>query len=134
MSKPSGKFTSVAEGVEEGVEWAVCKAPPFAEPARNGYCRIPDDKRDWEDLIDVHGGVTYGGTNWIGFDTMHAGDYWPGNPQLFTRLRNDDIEWTEEMVIEETKQMARQVAMIRDYSENHQLVQAMNSDRDQEDS
>ena len=129
MRKPSEEFTSVAEGTELGVEWAVCKAPSFAEPARNGYCRVPDHEHNWEDLIDVHGGVTYESSGWIGFDTMHAGDYWPDN-DLFSRYGDGDTDWTQELVVEETKRMAQQVSMITNFSEQHQFIQAMNIDLD----
>lgn len=54
-----------------------------------GYVQLPLRLRGlWQwfgdipyDLFDAHGGLTYGvdAGGWIGFDTAHAGDYWPTN-------------------------------------------------------
>lgn len=98
---------------------------------------MPDD-HPWAHLVDddypveVHGGLTYGpnpriypeGTGgWIGFDCQHAFDYWGEAEEAWyaemgltsmNRPRPGDyfptITWTKEMVIEEAKRLAMQVA------------------------
>jgi len=103
-------MTALVSGVEDGIEWAVCRAPLYG--AVNGYVRIPDG-HPWSgldyDAIDVrvHGGLTFARDGWIGFDTLHAGDYWPGMPDW---VRNGGLEWDQAMVEEEAKSLARQVA------------------------
>ena len=86
----------VARWSHKGVECAIHYSPSRA--FRNGYCVIPDghpleQSDDWndpygrEDLLDVHGGVTFGpkkveGGHIVGFDTAHFGDYSAiSNPQ-----------------------------------------------------
>lgn len=99
-----------AEGVEDGIEWRTLAAPLYG--AVNGYVRIPED-HPWHgldyDAIDVrvHGGITFADEGWIGFDTLHLGDYWPGMPygENFA-----DTHWTWEMVADETRELARKVA------------------------
>lgn len=119
----------IDQGEVDGIEWRTAKASLYG--AVNGYVRIPDDHPwapqgtraegylwyDDERLADVvvHGGLTFGGTfkgwpgNWIGFDTLHLGDVWPGTPDYW---RNDPItrEWTPELVTKETQNLARQAA------------------------
>lgn len=44
----------------------------------NGYVCVPGITAEQAELVQVHGGVTFGPKGgWIGFDTMHYGDYWP---------------------------------------------------------
>jgi len=106
-------MTALAGGVEDGIEWAVCRAPIYEiYDAVNGYVRVPDG-HPWSGVhpdeidVSVHGGPRFTRDGWIGFDTLHAGDYWPGMPD-WRRYRA--IEWTQEMVEEEAKSLARQVA------------------------
>ncbi len=87
----------------------------------NGYVKLPDGhpwielqlQIDADDVVDVHGGVTFGPAygNWIGFDTMHAGDIWADSPETMKfGTTSWDKHWTQDLVIEETKRLARQVA------------------------
>ncbi|MBD3941974.1 hypothetical protein IF188_09730 [Microbacterium sp. NEAU-LLC] len=100
-------------GVEAGIEWATLRAPVYG--AVNGYVRLPDDHpwRAIADLqasgIDAHGGITYGvdEDGWIGFDTLHAGDWWPAMP--FPRRRGDRV-WNEYLVADEARELARLAA------------------------
>lgn len=82
-----------------------------------GYCLIPkghslEHSPDWGEpwnLLDVHGGVTYGpepaeGGHIVGFDTGHAGDY--------SYLTGTGRRWTLEDVIAETNCMAEQIAQV----------------------
>lgn len=65
---------------------------PAGHPARSTALNCRDDEIPG---VSVHGGITYGGkcqghichvpepgetddVYWLGFDTAHAGDYWPG--------------------------------------------------------
>jgi hypothetical protein len=123
-------------GVEDGIFWATCYAPTVGV---NGYVLIPAEGHPWskgfptdgegdtnlDDFLDVHGGVTYydhaNGTKgiWVGFDTCHAFDVWDAEYDrigLSTRYRGKphkwDRHWTPELVAEEAKNLARQVAEI----------------------
>jgi hypothetical protein len=100
----------VASGVEDGVEWITYPAPIYG--AINGYVRLPED-HPWRGLdydhidVAVNGGLTFHSGDWIGFDTLHAGDYWPGNPY---GPHSGDVHWTASMVADECRLLARQVA------------------------
>jgi hypothetical protein len=100
----------VAQGVEDGIEWFTYNAPLWG--AINGYARIPEG-HPWRGLngetldVKVNGGVTFDSDNWIGFDTLHSGDYWPGVPH---GPHDYDTHWTAEMVANEAKALARQIA------------------------
>ena len=107
---------NVAEGYEEGVRWATKTAPMYG--AVNGYIQLPEG-HPWRahELqlgegpdIDVHGGITYGpdASGWIGFDTLHAGDVWPGSPSWQIELGGR--KWTAEDVAYEARNLARQAA------------------------
>lgn len=107
----------IARGVEDGIEWVTRHAPLFG--AVNGYVRLPKGHpwRALEDIqfsempdVDVHGGITYGVDldGWIGFDTLHAGDLWPGTPLAGLGLSSEG--WTPEMVADEARSLARQAA------------------------
>lgn len=110
---PSARMTVIDRGVVDGIVWVTCKAPMWG--AVNGYVRVPDD-HPWHGLhyddeavdVQVNGGLTFANADWIGFDTLHAGDWWPGQDLHF----HDDwcTHWTEEMVAEEARSLARQVA------------------------
>lgn len=83
-----------------------------------GYCLIPaghplEDSDNWngpyvsEELLDVHGGVTFGpapvqGGHVVGFDTMHLGDW--------SRLDGVGRRWSLDDVAAETNHMADQIA------------------------
>jgi hypothetical protein len=104
---PAG--VAIDGGVEDGITWATCHAPMYG--AVNGYVRLPDD-HPWRHLgydeIDVEapGGLTYAHDGWIGFDTLHSGDYWPGMPPMGWYCRH----WTPEQVADETRTLARLAA------------------------
>ncbi len=114
-------MTALDHGVERGVAWATVEAPMYG--AVNGYVHIPSD-HPWSDVYydripaDVSGGLTYGNGDWIGFDTLHFGDFWPGCPDDW---REGSTTWTPELVVEETKRLARQVALVVAPSEDYQL-------------
>lgn len=114
-------------GVEDGIVWATCRAPIAGV---NAYCLIPAEGHPWSNgtptfadddyegmdrLLEVHGGLTYHGDKWIGFDTCHGGDIWDaeydshGITRGFTPT-SWDRHWTPEMVAEEAKSLARQIA------------------------
>jgi hypothetical protein len=113
--------TPLESGIEEGIEWAIYGHDSIG--SINGYARIPEG-HEWRKLddwrwdcsagVEIHGGITFGITNdgWIGFDTSHAGDIWAGSS--FMRGLNDgdsfNTHWTQELVVEETKNLARQIA------------------------
>lgn len=120
MNAPKG-MTAVESGEHMGIKWCIVAAPIAAG---NGYVFVPEghcwEGRDVEDVAEVHGGITYGGVpGWIGFDTLHSGDYWP--EQELARLGGEwsdyrpgvlgDLNhWTVESLIAETKRLAAQVA------------------------
>ncbi|QFP97013.1 hypothetical protein SEA_SUERTE_42 [Gordonia phage Suerte] len=111
MTAPE-RMTPLASGVENGVRWVTCVAPIYG--AVNGYVLLPEG-HPWRGLdydqidVEVHGGLTYGHDGWIGFDTLHAGDVWPGSPQ-YGGPRPYDMRWTAEMVAEEARRLAARVA------------------------
>lgn len=113
------RMNVITGGVEAGVRWVICRAPWGAV---NGYARMPEghqwreknlQSEDW-DLLDAHGGITYGpdADGWVGFDTLHAGDRWPGGdaPHFCRPGECDCKTWTEDMVAAEAKSLARQIA------------------------
>lgn len=85
---------------------------------------------DYQQTFDVHGGLTYGPDEggWLGFDCAHAGDACftaDGEPleghgtktELEMRERLGDREWQHDWrpqdVVEETRNLADQVAQYR---------------------
>lgn len=110
MSAPP-KMTAIQSGVEDGITWAVCRAPLYG--AANGYAQIPEDHPwhglDYDEIdVDVHGGLTFARDGWIGFDTLHVGDYWRGQNHHF---HNDwCVHWTDDMVVDAARELARKVA------------------------
>ena len=112
---PSQKMKLVDHGVESGVQWVTCEAPLYG--AINGYVKIPAGHHwhglDYDEIgVDVHGGLTYGGgpSGWIGFDCLHFNDWWPGRRKYEGAPGFSDTEWTPEMVADETRRLARNVA------------------------
>jgi hypothetical protein len=119
---------ALASGVEDGIEWRVLLSP--MKTSANGYARVPEGKQwhgeGYDDIpADVHGGLTFAdGHGWIGFDTAHYGDFWDDGAvaeiggdvsYLGDRLRSSYREdalraWTLDLLVEETKDLARQVA------------------------
>jgi len=65
--------------------------------------------------VETHGELTYGPDEegWIGFDTLHLGDVWPG---VWPRHAVTDPEecqtvWSVDRVAAAAQHLARQVAM-----------------------
>ena len=110
MLSPAG-MTPLDGGIEEGVVWATVEAPIYG--AVNGYVKLPEG-HPWAGLctlvldVDVNGGITYDMDGWIGFNTLHSGDYWPGCPVFVAESAS--IHWTAELVADETRELAQQVA------------------------
>ena len=118
----------LSSGVENGIEW-------FTSPAGNwvnGYVRVPEGHpwykmatrlpsyKGYGEIDKIVGEKGLGGNliggaqeltysnedGWIGFDTAHYYDYWPGD---FWHARIE-VSWTPEDVVEQTKEWARIVA------------------------
>ena len=115
-------------GIHNDVVWAISASPAVGV---NGYAMVPAEGHPWstgwpkdddgwyvDDIIDVHGGVTYRQFPWLGFDTVHAWDIWPDeyNPggvrMGFAGHPDWNIKWTVEKVIDEVKKLAAQIAQI----------------------
>ncbi len=95
---------------------------------RCGYVEIPPNhpwhKKDYMDVdASVHGGLTFGGHGaaghdlldtevlWFGFDCAHAGDLLLGSINLTSGVfGRSDYFWNLDEVIEETEELADQVA------------------------
>ena len=112
--RPNPKMTLVDSGEENGIRWATCEAPLYG--AINGYVQLPDG-HPWRGLdydnidVEVHGGLTYASGDWIGFDCLHCGDYWPGQEKRYGIGKCDsDTVWNAEMVAAEARALARKVA------------------------
>ena len=109
------KDRELTRGVEDGVEWVTARAPLWE--AANGYALLPEghpwrvlDLQFGEGSVEIHGGITYGPTKgWVGFDTLHSGDIWPGVPQ-YGEPNEWDRHWTDELVADEARNLARQIA------------------------
>jgi hypothetical protein len=71
-----------------------------------------------DNYLDIHGGVTYYCHPWVGFDTGHGCDIWTpewdehGLCSISRAWNRQGIHWTPEMVYEEAKNLARQVAAV----------------------
>ena len=115
QNAPGGKV-AIEHGVHEGIAWAVVEAPMYG--AMNGYVRVPEN-HPWFRLgysdpelsgVEVHGGLTYDDQDgWIGFDTLHSGDYWPSAPDFY-RESQWARHWDQRQVASETRALAQQVA------------------------
>ena len=107
---------AVLRGEERGIEW--CVAPARGSTVRyNGYARLPAD-HPWRQLrrqhipVAVHGSLTYqDDSGWIGFDTSHLGDIWPGDEEDLSTSFSPPVYWTIERVEAEARSLARQIAM-----------------------
>lgn len=111
----------VASGEIDGIPWVAARAPRYG--AVNGYVRVPDNHPwlDVTDYIDIEcietevpwGGFTYHKGNWFGFDSMHAGQWWPAEAEIFSHGPYEgDIIMNDDMVVEWTKQRAREAAAV----------------------
>lgn len=79
-----------------------------------GYVEVPDEHpwhgKGYDDLVSVHGGLTYAGNLrgdgwWIGFDCAHFGDFVPA-----LRETSSDRRWTVDGVVDECEHLAEQIA------------------------
>lgn len=117
------KMTALDGGVHDGLTWAVVRAPLYG--AVNGYVKLPEDHpwfgmgydeiHESDPHLNVHGGLTFASDGWIGFDTLHDGDWWPdGDQPDYSRHRHDDwcTHWTQAMVVAETKRLAERASLI----------------------
>ena len=115
-------MTALDGGTHHGIDWCIVTAPLWG--AVNGYVRIPDD-HPWAGMgydeihesdphLSVNGGLTFASGEWIGFDTLHSGDFWPGSSHSHFCPPGDCdcTQWTQGMVAEETKRRAERVALI----------------------
>lgn len=92
----------------------------FEEASERVFGDDPPIDRDYIDrYLDAHGGITYYQHPWVGFDTSHAWDVWPpewderGMSRIFRDINGPDVtHWNPDMVAEEAKKLARQVAEI----------------------
>ncbi|UEJ82669.1 hypothetical protein Bra3105_17865 [Brachybacterium halotolerans subsp. kimchii] len=108
------KSKIVASGEVDGITWVAASAPIY--DAVNGYVRLPE-AHPWlaaRDLSDIDtsvpwGEITYGRGNWIGFDTLHAGQYWPGQPY---GPSEGALHMTPETVISWVERLAREAAEV----------------------
>lgn len=99
----------VASGEIEGIPWVSARAPLYG--AVNGYIKLPDG-HPWLELEYIEnsvpwGEITFTDGHWIGFDTLHSGQYWPSGEPFNTRRSHDRV-MTQEMVIGWTKQLAQE--------------------------
>ena len=106
---------ALQHGEENGIGWAICGNPIGGI---NGYATVPAGHpwtgKNYDDIdVDIHGGLTFGRDGWIGFDTAHLGDIWPGRDPFLYSSSFSNKEWTEDAVAEEAKRLARQVAQAR---------------------
>lgn len=106
-------------GVEDGIEWVAYRGAGMTHT--NGYVKLPTDHpwrrygldgwNDHWDGVDTHGGITYALGDWIGFDTVHARDYWPGAREAIGWAPREpgpgDIIWTDRKVAKEARKLAR---------------------------
>lgn len=87
----------------------------------NGYVQVPKthvlNQVSYDDVDDirVNGGLTFSGTvdlTWtFGFDTLHCYDSWPKAPnQMHRATFGPATEWTTDLLIEEVKKLAEQLA------------------------
>lgn len=115
----------IASGTHHGLKWCVCLAPH--KFFINGYVQLPTNhpyySRDYDNIpAQAPGGLTFSNNGVVGFDTGHAFDVWTneelqkyGGKTAFTHTESEhNIYWTLDMVIEETKQLANQLASIKE--------------------
>lgn len=108
------KSTVLAHGEVDGIPWVAARAPIYE--AVNGYCRLPDGhpwlSRDVERIATTvpWGEITYGTGNWIGFDTLHAGQRWPAMTDFGLPIFEGDTLMTEDMVFGWAERLAGDAA------------------------
>lgn len=109
------KTEVVASGDFEGFPWVAARAPLYG--AVNGYVRLPDGHPWLEWLAEGKyvensvpwGELTFQQGNWVGFDSMHSGQYWPGQSEFSSYGPYEgDTLMTAEMVVGWTAQLAQE--------------------------
>ena len=122
MSNPD-MWEALERGTEDGIEWLTAQAPLYG--AVNGYVKVPESHpwygKGYDEInnlmdYDCPGGLTYSEGGWIGFDTLHLMDYWPG---MDFRPYPGATHWTPEQVAEEARKLARKVAEAGSNREAH---------------
>jgi hypothetical protein len=104
-------------GNEGGIVWATSRGG--MAPSINGYVHLPKGhpwrgSRYGEIDVTIHGALTYDNEDgWIGFDTMHEGDYWPNQPWNKQLPGKRLSYWTAEKVALEARNLARQAAIAK---------------------
>jgi hypothetical protein len=91
----------------------------------NGYITIPPElmntNLNMNDIIAVHGGITGGAANEIGFDTAHFTDIVPFTEILSKIMGKKNVikiseklckYWTYELVVEECEKVVSQLVKI----------------------
>lgn len=77
-----------------------------------GYAQAKDPSRGFEEL-DVHGEITGGSKNMIGFDTAHYGDISPSLKKL-PEGNQEGVYWTFEAARAEVCWLARQLHLLEE--------------------
>lgn len=97
----------VEHGIHAGIPWVARRHPSDGMGGQvNGYIKLPED-HSWVtsmDYIDTGvpwGEITFHGAHgWIGFDTGHAGQWWPGSGEpRYPWFGGLEIEMSEGLVI-----------------------------------
>lgn len=103
------KMVPIRSWVAHGLHCAIVRAPLYG--VINGYVLAgPSFTTEMADQVEVHGGITYGPGPWVGFDTLHDGDIWPGTPDSWKT--SWDREWDEAAVVTETERLAAEVKRV----------------------
>lgn len=111
------KGAVLAHGEVDGITWVAARAPIYG--AVNGYCRVPENHpwlniaEEWDIETSVPWGeITYRDGNWVGFDTLHAGQHWPGQSESPFNIGplEGDLLMTEATVIGWAKRLASDAA------------------------
>jgi hypothetical protein len=119
MEVEMGKTMTVVEEWESHGRRCRISEAPFSG-CFNGYVQAPETlwKVSYDDIpVEVHGGLTYGPDDegFVGFDTLHAGDFWPdGDPRIMHPERDDPYRrtWTMEALRKEVESLAEQLSRL----------------------
>jgi hypothetical protein len=105
------KMTPLKTWVAHGLRCAIVRAPLYG--AINGYVQAADDIPEGvAEQLSVHGGVTYEHGRWVGFDTLHGGDIWPGELERTEGGIPWSRRWDEDLVIAETERLAAELKRV----------------------
>jgi hypothetical protein len=110
LSGPFADREPLRTWVAHGLRCAIVPAP--FDGAINGYVLAgPSFTLEMAELVEVHGGITYGPGPWVGFDTLHGGDVWPGSSMRYEHV-SWARHWTEADVVAETERLAAEVKRV----------------------